>query len=77
VIPLNPDALFAVSLQFANTPVFVDPLGFLDASGRARARFVVPPGLLGPFVGSQFDFAYALLLPISFASNPVPVAIER
>lgn len=76
VIPLNHDALFDLSLQAANSTVFVNTVGLLDPSGRARARFVPPPGVLTPLVGRDLDFAFALVQPVTLASNPVRLVID-
>jgi len=75
VVPLNFDPLFDLSLQLANSAVFVNTVGSLDANGRAAARFAPPAGVLVPLVGRDLHFAFALLQPATLASNPVRVTI--
>jgi hypothetical protein len=75
VVPLNLDPVFDLSLQLANSSVFVNTAGFLDAAGLARARFAPPPGVLAPVLGLDFHFAFVLLAPIDFASNPVRLTV--
>ncbi|MEM7203191.1 MAG: DUF1028 domain-containing protein [Planctomycetota bacterium] len=76
VLPLNPDPLFFGSLELANSSVFVNTAGQLDAMGRAQAGFVAPPGsALRLIVGADLHFAYALLDPFDLASNPIKVTV--
>jgi uncharacterized Ntn-hydrolase superfamily protein len=76
-IPVNPDPVFYLLLQYVNTPVLPAGLGVLDGSGRAEAAFVAPPAALGPLKGLSLTFAWASLSPVDFASNPVKVAVTR
>jgi uncharacterized Ntn-hydrolase superfamily protein len=75
VLPLNPDPLFSASLAFANSAVFVRTVGTLDFAGNATARFAPAAGALAPLLGTELHFAYALLSPLDFASNAVPIAV--
>lgn len=77
VIPLNYDPLFEWSLWFANTSVFVNTVGFLDGTGRARASFVAPPAVFSSLLGGDLHFAFAVLQPTSLASNPVRVELVQ
>lgn len=74
VLPLNPDPWFQGSLLLANGSLFVNTFGALDLAGRAQAQLAATPGLLAPAAGTDLDFAY-VLLPFTFASNPVRVSI--
>jgi hypothetical protein len=56
-----------------NTPIFMDFLGALDASGTATAQVNAPP-ILG-FAGVTMHYAYALNNPFDFVSNPVAIEI--
>ncbi len=75
-LPLNPDPLFYLSYYLMNSPILPGAAGKLDGSGRASARLVAGPGLLVPFVNGSLTFAYGVLNPIDFASNPVAIAIR-
>lgn len=44
-IPLNLDAWLDVSIGFANTAIYTNTLGLLDANGRANCSFTLPPGV--------------------------------
>jgi hypothetical protein len=50
-------------------------MGVLDATGRATAQLVAPPGGAAAFVGSKLTAASATLNPIDFASNPVTILV--
>jgi hypothetical protein len=82
ILPLCPDAALPFSIALANTPPFVDTLGFTDeVTGRATARFdlsgfaPVPPVL----IGVTFTFAYVVKAPgggpWDFASNAQGILI--
>lgn len=82
ILPLCPDAALPFSIALANTPPFVDTLGFTDeVTGRATAHFdlsgfaPVPPVL----IEVTFTFAYVVKAPgggpWDFASNAQGVLI--
>jgi len=75
-LPLNPDPLFFLSFSLMNSPILPGAAGKFDASGRASARLVVTPGLLLPYASGSLTFAYGVLNPIDFVSNPVVIAIH-
>jgi hypothetical protein len=75
-VPLNPDMLFFQSVAALNTPLFPNTLGTLGPAGQAMAGLVAPPGFFGPITGTNLTFAYALLAPVDFASNPVTVSVN-
>jgi hypothetical protein len=74
VVPLNYDALTAAVLGNLNTPAFQNFLGTLDATGNGTADLATGT-LDASMVGTTVDFAFALLSPIDFASNPMPLSI--
>jgi hypothetical protein len=75
VLPLNWDVLTGSVISLANTPVFSNFMGTLDASGHSVARFdtlgplPIPPWSYGLY------FAFALNNPWDFVSNPVTIQI--
>jgi hypothetical protein len=74
VLPLNWDWFSDLVLLLANTPVFEDFCGQLNASGEATAQLNAGP--LDPaYVGVILHFAYVLYAPFDFVSNPVPITI--
>jgi hypothetical protein len=74
VLPLNWDWFSDLVLLLANTPMFMDFCGELNASGEATAQMNAGP--LDPaFVGEVLHFAYVLYAPFDFVSNPVPITI--
>jgi hypothetical protein len=74
-LPLNLDALSALSIDPSARIMFVNFIGVLDAAGNATARLVLPavPGT----AGLQVAFAYALASPFDFASTPAQIAIVK
>ena len=73
-LPLTFDSLFLASLQLANTPIFGNTIGTLDATGQASAAIRVPGGL-SSLVGAGFTFAGALVDRFDTATNPVAVTV--
>ncbi len=75
ILPLNYDAFMNLTLIFANTPVFANFFGLLDAQGCATATL----DSLGPIspaaVGVQMHFAAVLDWPLDYATNAHPVEI--
>ena len=46
-IPLNLDSWLDISLGFANTAIYTNTLGLLDANGKATMSFTMPSGVSG------------------------------
>ena len=80
-LPLNPDPWMLLALGTANSPIFANFLGILDAEGEALAVFDTGPGPLpGAVTGLAIHFAYVVIDPsgggsIPLVSNPVTVTI--
>jgi hypothetical protein len=77
-VHLNADVLFNYSLARANTAMFQNSFGTLDASGRGQAVFDTTGPLSPVFLGRTISFAYLLLTapgtrPVTYASLPVMV----
>jgi hypothetical protein len=77
-IPLNIDSWLNISLAFANSAIYTNTLGLLDAQGKASASFNLPPGLPGA-AGTLIHHAVVALdlftiLPV-FASEPSALEI--
>jgi len=73
-LPLNWDLFTDLTLALVNTPAFHNFLGKLDGLGSANAKL----DTFGPFASggvSKLYFAYCLLKPFDFASNPVTISI--
>ena len=56
-LPLNSDWYFDLVFTNANTPLFVNTLGVLDANGDATCSIAAPPGLIGFLVGLEVHHA--------------------
>lgn len=74
--PLNGDALFQASLELPQ--LFAGNLGRLDAQGKGRMDFHVPPwpalaGLKFWFAGFTVDFGYPF--GVKSISNPIPLTL--
>jgi len=77
-IPLNDDVLFDYSKTHANSSIFQNTKGVLDASGSATARFSTPGAMGSTYLGTTMSFAYVLLSapatpPVTYASQQVMV----
>jgi hypothetical protein len=74
VAPLNIDSFTLFVLESANTPLFTNFIGTTNASGVATATINLPP--VGAIPASvPIDWAYVLLAPENFASNPVSILL--
>jgi len=74
ILPLNWDGLTKYVASYANTQMFQNFNGPLDASGEATAILNATP--VDPaFVGDVLHFAFVLCSPYDFVSNPVPITI--
>ena len=73
ILPVNWDAFTDFVLALINTPVFMNFLGTLDATGTATAQLNAPP--VPGFAGVTMHYAYALNNPFDFVSNPIAVEI--
>ena len=76
VLPLNSDPLLYLSLNWAVSGQLPGLLGTLDGQGRKQANVPVPPGVLWSLRQYSMTFAYALLAPVDFTSNPVQLDIR-
>ncbi|MGH7149541.1 MAG: hypothetical protein ACREIU_02525 [Planctomycetota bacterium] len=75
VVPVNADATTTALLQAANTSALPNFFGTLDGGGRAVAGALAAGPMDPSTVGTTFAFAFLLLGPFDFASNPVAVSI--
>lgn len=73
-LPLTFDAFTELTINEANSPLLMNSLGVLDADGRATAQFNLGP-LAASFVGLEINFAYTLLAPFGFYSEPVEIVV--
>lgn len=75
-IPLNFDVWTDLSLNFANTPVWINSLWFLDAAGKGTASFHVPPALVGwPGMLHHAVVTLDMTLTTTFVTEPVAVRL--
>ena len=78
VLPLNPDAYLALTLETPQGPPVWNGLGTFDAAGSALALIAVPPNLNPGLAGLTLHHAWAGLpawpLP-PFASNAAPLTL--
>ena len=75
-LPLNFDAFTELTITAANSPLLVNSFGVLDANGEATAQFNMVP-LAPSFLGLEFQFAYTLLAPFGFHSEPVEIVVGQ
>ena len=78
-LPLNLDGFLLLTIQAANSGIFVDNLGFVGPAGTVRSSFVLPPAVLPS--GLQMHYAAAMLdnvsgLPVKM-SNPVELRLGQ
>lgn len=73
-LPINWDLFTNMTLIYANTPLFVNFMGQLSASGEASATMALG-GIPSSAIGIHMVFAYALGDPWDYASNPPMVEI--
>lgn len=73
-LPLNWDSFTEFVIAFANTTLFSDFTGALDAEGYGTAKIETDP-LPPDTVGLTLHFAYLLLNPCNPASNPIALEI--
>lgn len=77
-VPLNPDPYSTLSIELANSALFVDTLGVIGPSGSVTSYLVAPPGLLSPYVGTVLHHAAVTASApnvFTHASNPVPLTL--
>ncbi|HKB16248.1 MAG TPA: hypothetical protein VKF62_09280 [Planctomycetota bacterium] len=77
-IPLNFDLLIEISLVSANSALFVNNVGTLDANGRGFAALnlpVLPPGASGLGLNSAAVILDSTTMYPTFATDPVPLDI--
>lgn len=75
LIPLNYDVYMQYTISHPNTALLSNSLATLDGQGKATATFNLPPGLSGSFLGVTAHHAFALVVPINYASNAVSVTL--
>lgn len=67
-LPLNaPDPYLGLTLQSPNSAILVNTLGVLDAQGRSRARFVLPPNQPVEIAGLTLWHATITLAPFGIS----------
>jgi len=76
-IELNPDLWTVTVLPFYGTTFFPGFTGVLGRVGTAKASFNAPAGLLQSFIGMKMSLAAVLYAPISYATSPAVVEVER
>ena len=72
-LPLNPDYFMSIVYHNLNSPVFQDFHGTSSGAGRAIGTLHVNGPLNPGLAGRTVNFAYLLLNPVDFASNPVDI----
>ena len=79
LVPLNPDAFTAFTLLSANSPIFLNTVGLLDAAGSASGQINVPPGLQPTAFLTPLFHAFVAIDPVTLAvelaSNAEPLLI--
>jgi hypothetical protein len=74
-LPLNPDALFEVTLLGAFGGLIPELSGRTPPSGLAATALRFPPGLYAMPIGRDLSFAYALINPTTLTSNAVTMRL--
>ena len=77
LIPLNPDVYFTLTIEFANTPAYMNTLGTLDGDGRATAAINIPPGIPG-IAGLTLNHAFMgfnAFGALKYASEPTSLVL--
>jgi len=75
-LPLDWDPLFLITLQFANSPTFVNTRGTLDATGGAAASMDTGGPFSPALAGVDLFFSTLVLQPTpAFATNPTKVTL--
>lgn len=74
-LPVNVDAFTEATLGLVNSPTLDHFVANLDATGAASARIDTGGPLPPSLVGLQLTFAYTLVAPFDFVSNPVTISI--
>ena len=70
VLPLNPDGLTLLMLDWAASNAMPGLFANLDAQGHRRVSLTAPAGALQLLQGGRLHFAWLTLLPVDFTSNP-------
>ncbi|MAB80824.1 MAG: arylsulfotransferase (ASST) [Planctomycetes bacterium] len=73
--PLNPDDYFRFILQNPAGSPLSQPVGMLDANGRATGAFALPPGSPAFLVGLELNHVFLVIDQgvVEFVSNPLPL----
>ena len=77
-LPLNPDPYFNSTLFLPISTPITEPIGQLDAKGRADVVFTLPPNAATPLTGLTLSHAFAVFPRerlTGFASNPVSLEL--
>jgi hypothetical protein len=74
-LPLNWDLFTNMVISLMNSPVFTGFMGTLDGNGESTALFDSMGPLPAAAVGLDMSFAFALLHPWDFVSNPLTVTV--
>lgn len=78
-LPLIPDVYTSITIQFANTSVFANTRGTLDALGVAAAAINLPTGTPPSLVGITLYHAFLATTAaggVSFVSNAFPLTMQ-
>lgn len=79
LLPLNQDPYLTFTMTAPNNVPLLSGVSFLDAQGRGKATFHIPPGTPAKFNGLGFDHAFLVLDfvkgTVTFASNAVPARL--
>ncbi|MCY2955954.1 MAG: DUF1028 domain-containing protein [Planctomycetota bacterium] len=76
LLPLNPDLLTLLMVDWAASGTAPNLYGNLDAQGRRRSALQVPAGALRFLRGGRLYLAWATLDPINFTSNPAVLELR-
>ena len=75
ILPLNGDGFTNFIIKYINSPSFVTFMGTLDQSGNGWAKFDTKGPIPG-LAGVTFSFAYAIMKPWDFVSNPINIEVQ-
>lgn len=76
LLPLNPDLLTYLMIDWASATLVPGLFANLDAQGHQRVTLPVPPGALQLLQGGRLHFAWLTLLPVDFTSNPAALELR-
>jgi len=73
LLPLNWDVFTNMVINLTNTPIFHNFYGKHDSKGKRTAKFNIPPYAGAPSI--NINFAFAMMGPWNYASNPITIKI--